>query len=184
MINHDYRTTIDDKITLLKSRYNELNKQIADLSFYRKCCIEKFVEEANGYCSMELPYSIQFYDSLMNEKNENHKRNKKFLQDDIRRLLVKDAEITSFTWNGYDMHEFTVEFTSDKQHYELVIPMSSNITLYNASSLDCDYVDWDIIQFRLLVKTSTSCWKTVWSGYRLADCNYFAENNVEDLPFK
>lgn len=181
----DLITTIDSKVGLLESRYNELNKQIADLLFYRKCCVEKFVEEAHNYYSMELPYSTQFYDALMNESSENHKRNKKFIQDDIRsRLHAKDAKITSFIWEGYDMRGFNIYFISNKESYELRVPMPTNITCHNVSNMNYDYVNWDIIQFKLLLQIDSHSWKTVWSGYRLADCNYFAENNVEDLPFK
>ena len=181
----EFITTIDSKVGLLESRYNELSKQIADLLFYRKCCVEKFVEEARGYYSMELPYSTEFYDALMNENSENHKRNKKFIQDELRSLLLaKDAKVTRFIWEGYDMHGFGIYFTSNKESYELNVPISSNITRHNVSDRDYDYVNWDIIQFKLLLQTDSHSWKTVWAGYRLADCKYFTEHNAENLPFE
>ena len=176
------KPSIESKVSALHERFNELDKQMKDLQFYKECCIDKFIEEVRGYYSMELPHSSEFYETLLNETDENYKRNRKFIQDELRRLLVKDAKIGECIAEGYDSHGFTVKFTSNKQQYELTIPMTQKINRYNAVGKYSDYVYWDIAEFKLRRRESAHSLTTVWSGYKLSECKYFDDSDFKVTP--
>ena len=175
--------SMDSKVELFKQRYNKLTSEIEELQFYRQCCVEKFLQEARGYYSMEVPYSKDFYITLMDGSNADSKQKRRLLQNTLRIMLSKDIDVTGYAWEGFDRHGTCVYFTSQQHCYELIIPFTSSFSMSNIANDDFSIVNWEAPQFRLLSQAGEHTWETIWTGYKLAECTYFKENDSSEVPF-
>ena len=164
------KETMQEKIGALQRRWLKLQDERKDLEFYEDAVVNKFIREVRDEFLIQFPFASKFFKDVI----DGDKDNRKMVEDIIHKFLCKDAQINDYMQVGLPMYAISIYFKVGEDEFDLQVPLRECIS--RQCCVFDDYIDWNIGAYQLRRRTSEFSWETIWMGYDLKECDYFADN--------
>ncbi len=180
---------IEDQISVLERRFDDLLTQERDIQFYKKCIVNEFVKTVQSMFLADFPYTLKTYKDMNSKDSKVSKLIIDNVMNTIHEKLCNRAVYVKTVIRGYNGYGIEIYFDVDDRHYYLYVPMRDNISadvVWKNSYYGSEdaYVDWNIAKYAVVEEVYECVQTTRWQGYNLTDCTLFKQSDPEELPFE
>lgn len=120
-----------------------------------------------------------FSDKVFTKAQNNDKDSYDVILDLLQEYISKDIEKYEITICGYDYHGVQLKFTLDGTDYQMYVPICQNIS--ESSAMNGDYIDYDIVNYRICKCTSKSGWSSICCSDNIEDIKKALDNDREGI---
>ena len=172
---YDYSNIKIDELKQLKTLYSSNLGDIYRLQQTNKYLKRNILDVMHS--TRRMPFA--FSDNVFRKAQKNEKQYYDVILDLLQEYISKDIDKYEVIMCGYDDHGAELIFTLDDTNYQLYVPICQNIS--ESSAISGDYIDYDIVNYRIFKRTSKSCWSSICCSDNIEDIKKALDNDREGV---
>lgn len=172
---YDYSSVKIDELKQLKGLYDANVNDIYRLQQTNKYLKRNILDVMHS--TLRTPFL--FSDKVFRKAQNNDKDNYNIILDLLQEYISKDIDKYEVLMCGYDDHGAELRFTLDDTDYQLYVPICQNIS--ESSAISGDYIDYDIVNYRIFKRTSKCSWSSICCSDNIEDIKKALDNDREGV---
>lgn len=172
---YDYSSVKIDELKQLKGLYDANINDIYRLQQTNKYLKRNIISAMRT--TIRLPFL--FSDKVFTKAQNNDKDSYNIILDLLQEYISKDIKKYEVIICGYDYHGVQLKFTLDDIDYQLYVPICQNIS--ESSAMSGDYIDYDIVNYRICKRISKSGWDSICCSDNIEDIKKALDNDREGV---
>jgi hypothetical protein len=172
---YDYSNIEIDELKQLKDLYTANVNEIYRLQQTNKYLKRNILDVM--HTKLRMPFV--FSDNVFRKAQKNDKKYYDVILDLLQEYISKDIDKYEVIMCGYDDHGAELRFTLDDTDYQLYVPICRNIS--ESSAISGDYIDYDIVNYRIFKRTSKCSWSSICCSDNIEDIKKALDNDREGV---
>ena len=172
---YDYSGIKIDELKQLKGLYDANVNNIYRLQQTNKYLKRNILDVMHS--TLRIPFV--FSDNVFRKAQKNDKKYYDVILDLLQEYISKDIDKYEVIMCGYDEHGAELRFTLNDTDYQLYVPICQNIS--ESSAISGDYIDYDIVNYRICKRTSKSGWSSICCSDNIEDIKKALDNDREGV---
>lgn len=172
---YDYSSVKIDELKQLKGLYDANVNDIYRLQQTNKYLKRNILDVMHS--TLRMPFV--FSDKVFRKAQSNDKDSYNIILDLLQEYISKDIDKYEVLMCGYDDHGAELRFTLDDTDYQLYVPICQNIS--ESSAISGDYIDYDIVNYRIFKRTLKCCWSSICCSDNIEDIKKALDNDREGV---
>lgn len=167
---YDYSSVKIDELKQLKGLYTANVSDIYRLQQTNKYLKRNIMDVMRATIRPPFLFSDKVFTKAQNNDKDSYDTILYLLQEHVSKDIKKYEVIIC----GYDDHGANLRFTLDDIDYQLYVPICQNIS--ESSAISGDYVDYDIVNYRICKRISKSGWSSICCSDNIEDIKEALDN--------
>lgn len=172
---YDYTNVKIDELKQLKTLYSSNLGDIYRLQQTNKYLKRNILDVMHS--TLRMPFL--FSDKVFRKAQNNDKDSYNIILDLLQEYVSKDIEKYKVLMCGYDDHGAELRFTLDDTDYQIYVPICQNIS--ESSAISGDYIDYDIVNYRIFKRTSKCSWSSICCSDNIEDIKKALDNDRKSV---
>lgn len=172
---YDYSNIKIDELKQLKDLYSSNLGEIYRLQQTNKYLKRNILDVMHS--TLRMPFV--FSDNVFRKAQKNEKQYYDIILDLLQEYISKDIDKYEVIMCGCDDHGAELKFTLNDTDYQLYVPICRNIS--ESSAISGDYIDYDIVNYRIFKRTSKFSWFSICCSDNIEDIKKALDNDREGV---
>lgn len=176
---YDYNSVKIDELKQLKDLYIANVGDIYRLQQTNKYLKRNIIDVMRTTLRPPFLFSDNVFVKAQKNDNDDNKKYYDCILDLLQEYISKDIKKYEVIMCGYDNHGAELRFTLGDADYQLYVPICQNIS--ETSAMSGDYIDYDIVNYRIFKRTSKCSWSSICCSDNIEDIKKALDNDREGV---
>ena len=172
---YDYNSVKINELKQLKDLYTANVNDIYRLQQTNKYLKRHILDTMRTTIRVPFLFSDNVFRKAQNNDKDSYDTILYLLQEHVS----KDIKKYEVVMCGFDNYGAILRFTLDDTDYQIYVPICQNIS--ESSAMSGDYVDYDIVNYRISKRTSKSGWSSICCSDNIKDIKKALDNDREGV---